>query len=83
MNKALRIFVKVWIGVAILVNVIAVIAMLVLAESLWAGLNRFCHVYSPFNLWNWVAEVVLLSPAIGAELWLQKRQSRQVGNQPT
>ena len=71
MNKALELFVKIWIGLAVIVNVIAIIGLFIGAGGFWAGLESV----SPFNLINWMAEVVLISPALGAHYWLQKRQA--------
>ena len=82
MNKTLGIFVRVWIGFAVLVNIVAIIGLFIGAGGFWAGMGQVWEIYSPFNLINWIAEVVLISPAIGAEIWLQKRQGRQLRNQP-
>ena len=36
------------------------------------------EIYSPFNVVNFVAELVLISPAIGAYLWRERRRKRNV-----
>lgn len=76
MDRALTWFATGWGALAILVNVIAIIGLFIGAESFWAGLNRFWDTYSPFNLWNWGAELVLFSPAIGAMWWRDRRRAK-------
>jgi hypothetical protein len=79
MNRALLWFVRVWVGIAIAVNVIAVAGFFMSAHGFWDGWHRVAEIYSPFNLTNYLMEVALLSPAIGAYAWLQRRTKRETG----
>ena len=82
MDRALRWFIRVWIAIAIVVNVISIAGFFVAAGSFWAGWQRVTEIYGPFNLYNYVAEVVLLLPAVGAYMWLLRRQ-RRAGSVPS
>lgn len=73
MNKALRWFIQLWIGIVILVNLAAIAGML-LHDGFWDGLSRVQDIYSPFNIFNWIMEVLLLSPALLAAWWLDRRK---------
>ncbi|NEK54590.1 hypothetical protein GUK36_35100 [Rhizobium leguminosarum] len=73
MNKALQWFIRLWIAVVILVNVAAIAGML-LHDGFWSGLSRVQGTYSPFNIFNWIMEVLLLSPAMLAAWWLDRRK---------
>lgn len=79
MDRALLWFVRVWVALAIAVNVIAVAGFFMGAHGFWDGWHQVAEIYSPFNVRNWLAEMVLLSPAIGAYAWLQRRRK----NKPT
>lgn len=72
-DQALGWFAKVWIGIFVILNVIAVIGLIATAPSLWAGIVRLSQAYSPSNVWNLAAEIVALSPALVAMLWLHRR----------
>jgi hypothetical protein len=76
-NKTLEMFVKIWTGFAILINLIAIIGLFIGAGGFWAGLASVREIYSPFNVINYFFEVILISPALGAHYWLRKRQSQQ------
>lgn len=75
MNKALHWFIRIWIAMVILVNVAAIAGMF-LSDGFWGGLGRVQDTYSPFNIINWIMEVVLLAPALLAAWWLEKRKQR-------
>jgi hypothetical protein len=77
-DRTLSWFVRVWVAIAIAVNVVAVAGLLTGAHGSWAGWQRVADVYSPFNPINWLMEVVLLSPALGSYVWLQRRRKLQV-----
>jgi len=76
MDKVLTWFAGVWIGLAVIVNTVAMIGMIWTAQTLWTGIAKIQETYSPFNYWNWFAEIVLISPAIGAMVWREKRRRR-------
>jgi hypothetical protein len=76
MDQLLYWFVRCWIVLAIGINLIAIVGFLISSESLWSAWERIAETYSPFNVWNLAAEFLLLSPAILAQLWLDRRTRR-------
>jgi hypothetical protein len=66
MDKILSWFVGGWIAIAIVVNVGAIIGVMIGAHRFWAG----------WALSAGYLQIVLLSPAIGAYAWLQRRRKR-------
>ncbi len=75
MNRALQWFIGIWGGMVLLVNVAAVAGMFA-QDGFWDGLSHVQDTYSPFNILNWVFELVLLSPALVAAWWLDRRKQR-------
>ncbi|TBB97187.1 hypothetical protein ELH39_07990 [Rhizobium ruizarguesonis] len=75
MNRALKIFISVWIAIAVIVNVVAIAGMF-MHDGFWGGLARVQDTFSPFNIFNWIMEVILFAPAILASMWLERRKSR-------
>ena len=76
LDKALTWFIYVWVCLIALFNVIAIIGFVLVAPTLWAELGKIQETYSPFNVWNWLAEVISLSPALGAMVWRDRRRNR-------
>lgn len=74
MNRALTIFAYAWGGLVIATNLAAIAGMLMTADTLWSGWSRVADTYSPFNIVNWLLNVLLLLPAIGALYWRNKRR---------
>lgn len=79
MDKALTWFIRAWIVFALLVNAAAVIGMFLSAETFWAGWKQFTQTYSPFNVANVFMELILLSPALGAIYWRDRRRRTRSG----
>lgn len=79
MNRALAWFVRFWVAIAIAANVVAVVGFMIGAHGFWDGWHRVAEIYSPFNLKNYLLELVLVSPAIGAYTWLERRRKREAG----
>jgi hypothetical protein len=77
MNKVLQWFIGIWIVFAVLVNVVSIAGMF-MHDGFWGGLGRMQDTYSPFNIFNWIMEVVLLSPALLAAWWLEQRKKRVI-----
>lgn len=75
MNKALQWFIGIWVGIAVGVNVVSIAGMF-MHDGFWGGLGRVQDTYSPFNIFNWIMEVLLLTPALLAAWWLEKRKQR-------
>jgi hypothetical protein len=73
MDKALSWFISGWVTFAALVNLVAIAGMYI-THGLVGGWLQMTEVYSPFNLWNWASEVILLSPGIAAVYWKERRE---------
>ena len=78
-DEALRSFANVWIALIVGLNLIFIIGLVVSMPTLWTGIAKLSEFYSPFNGWNWIAEVVALSPALGAIAWRDRRLKRPWG----
>ena len=76
-DRALTFFANVWVGLIAVLNLIAIIGFVVAAPTLWDGIAKVQEIYSPFNVWNWIVEVVALSPAVGAIAWRDRRLKRR------
>jgi hypothetical protein len=79
MDRVLTLFIRAWIGLAVAVNVVAMAGIMMVADGLWAGWQEIASIYSPFNVWNVVMELVLFSPAIVAYMWRERRRGNQLG----
>jgi membrane protein implicated in regulation of membrane protease activity len=77
MDKALTWFIGLWIGLVVLLNVLALIGFFIAAPSASAAIAKIAEIYSPLNGWNWLAEVVSLLPAAGALTWRNRRRALQ------
>ena len=75
-DHALMWFAKIWITVIVALNVAGMIGLVLSATTLWTGMAKLSEIWSPFNIWTWIAEAVALSPALGAMAW-QDRRLRQ------
>jgi hypothetical protein len=78
-DEALTWFAHIWIILFVVLNFIAVIGLQVAAPTLWAGIGKLAEIYSPFNLWTWLAEAVVLSPCLLAIAWRNRRLKRSCG----
>jgi hypothetical protein len=74
-DDALTWFADIWIKLIIALNFIAVVGLLASGSTLWVAIIHLLKTYSPFNTWTWIAEVVALSPALGAFAWRERRLS--------
>lgn len=72
MNTALKWFIYIWVALAIVIN-LASMGMLLAVHGLWDGWAAIREIWNPFNVVNLFAEFVLLSPALAAQYWLQRR----------
>jgi hypothetical protein len=75
MDKALTWFINGWVTIAVLANIAAIVGFIVSAHSLSSGLTQVLDTYSPFNIINFLAELALFSPAMGAMYWRDKRRA--------
>jgi hypothetical protein len=71
LDQSLLWFANVWIRLIVVLNIVAIIGLVVTAPTLWVGLTWVAETY--FNAWNWVAQVVALSPSLVAIAWLYRR----------
>lgn len=69
--KILTFFVYFWIGLILILNIIAIIGFFI-AGGFWGGLRAIQDTYSPFNLSNAIVEFISLAPAIFAYKYLEK-----------
>lgn len=73
MHSALTWFIRVWIGLAILVNLVAVVSIIYFAPTFWEGVDKVAEIFNPFNVFNLAMEILLLSPALLALWWRDAR----------
>jgi hypothetical protein len=76
LDKAMTWFIGFWVGLVVLINVVAMIGFMMAAPTMWAGIAQIQEIYSPFNIKNWIAEVVAVSPAFAVFAWQNRRRSR-------
>jgi hypothetical protein len=79
MVKFLLGFSRVSFGLAVLVNVIALIGKVAASDSFWSGILSALAWFNPGNTSNFVTEVLLFSPAVGAYLLAERLASRNRG----
>lgn len=82
----LRWFCRAWLALAALVNLAAILGRFLTAPSFWSAVSDVQGWYSPFNVANFIAELVLISPAIGAQMlsdWIQRRRERAAASPAT
>jgi hypothetical protein len=75
MDKALTWFIRSWLVLVLLANVAAVVGFFLGAATVWDGWMQVKETYSPFNISNFVMEMVSLSPALGALYWRDRRRA--------
>ena len=73
LDKALDWFIGAWVALALLVNAASIFLIVAGAPTIWDGLLLVREIYNPFNVWNGLAEILLLSPAVAAFTWKNKR----------
>ena len=76
MDTALTWFIRVWVALAVVVNLISISGLILTSPSLWDGWQRVAEIYNPFNVWNVIMEVALFSPAVGAYCWREARRNK-------
>lgn len=65
-----------WVVVAAGVILVSCAGTMMTAESFWSGVVSLWAIWSPFNLWNAFACLVLIAPAIGLYAlsgWIEER----------
>ncbi len=69
-------FSRIWLGLAILVNLIALIGKVSVSPSVWEGLAGALAWFNPGNTTNFITEAVLFAPAVGAYLLAERVGAR-------
>ncbi len=75
MDRALSIFAIVWGSGVVALNLLGIAGAFV-AYPFWEAVFRIQDWYSPFNIVNWGLNLVLVSPALGAFLWRERRRAK-------
>lgn len=75
MDRALTIFITVWVGLIVVLNIIGIVGQFWL-NGFSGGVEYVQEIYSPFNVVGYLVMVVSLSPAFGAYMWREKRRNR-------
>lgn len=76
MIKVVTSFIWIWVGVVVLVNIVVIIGMIRMAPSWLEAWLRVTDTYPLLNIGNFILEVILISPVIGAGFLLAKLQER-------
>jgi uncharacterized membrane protein len=76
MDKFLNGFIWGWAGLVALLNFMG-IAGAFLTNDFLTAVGNIQEWYSPFNIWTHMLNLILLSPAIGAYFWLERRRNRK------
>jgi hypothetical protein len=72
MDRTLTSFIWVWITLILIVNLFGIVGLFIGADSTWQALQKVKEIYSP--VMNWLLELLILSPAIGAYVWRERRR---------
>jgi hypothetical protein len=76
-DKALTLFFYLWCGFAAALAVLDILRIIGTAPNLWAGIvGAQEQWFGPTNVFHWFAEIIFLSPAIGALMWRERRRER-------
>jgi hypothetical protein len=75
LDKVLTGFTYVWGTLFVAINLIAIASFFYVAPF-WEALAKIQDIYSPFNIWNWFAEMALLMPLILAAAWRDHRRKK-------
>jgi uncharacterized membrane protein len=65
MDRALTVFIYLWVGLFVLANLVGIIGQFYL-HGFSGGVSYVQEIYSPFNVINYIVMVITLFPAIGA-----------------
>ena len=80
-DRALTWFIYAWCGFAAVCAFAKIIEAALLAStwygSIGAAVTTLWDMFDPFNIKHFVAELIFLSPALGAFWWREKRKERR------
>ena len=74
MDTTLTSFIWVWITLILIVNLFGIVGLFIGADSTWQALQKVKEIYGPFNVMNWLLELLILSPALVAYVWRERRR---------
>jgi hypothetical protein len=77
MDRALSIFIYIWVGIFAALNLIGVIGQFYL-QGFSGGLSYIQEMYSPFNILNYIVMMASLTPAMGVYYWREKRRNKKM-----
>ena len=77
LNWFLRLFINVWLGLFLALQVIRFVGIMLRAQSIWTG-SDVLDAFSPYNGVHFTAMVIAVSPALGAFLWLERRKGKRM-----
>lgn len=78
MDTFLTWFWRIGVGLVVLANVAGITGMALTSDSIWSFIGSLQETYSPFNIWNWGLNIVLLLPVFGAYCWREKRRKNSI-----
>ena len=61
MDTTLTSFIWVWITLILVVNLFGIVGLFIGADGTWQALQEVKEIYSPFNVMNWLLELLILS----------------------
>ena len=74
MDRTLTNFIWAWITFILVVNLFGIVGLFMSADSYGRALQEVREIYSPLNVINWLLELVILSPALVAYVWRERRR---------
>ena len=74
MDRTLTNFIWAWITFILVVNLFGIVGLFMSADSYGWALQEVREIYSPLNVINWLLELVILSPALVAYVWRERRR---------
>lgn len=76
--KFLEIFKKVWICLVLILIALSIFGTYTSTQSLSATFDWVLTTFSPFNIWNFILMVLLISPVIVADHFINKWKMKRV-----
>ena len=61
MDTTLTSFIWIWITLILVVNLFGIVGLFIGADGTWQALQEVKEIYSPFNVMNWLLELLILS----------------------
>ena len=77
MATFLKWFIRIWISLILLLVLISIFGTYMSTQSFGETLSWVQATFSPFNIWNFLLMVVLISPVILADKWKDKIETRE------